>query len=57
MVKRMEKIVVGSLKPLRPVLANWQKLMDVDFWNYMSRITLIPHPWDHIISPLWVERG
>jgi len=24
---------------------------------YMSRITLIPHPWDHVISPPLVERG
>jgi hypothetical protein len=36
MVERMERIVVGSLKPLKPVLANWQKLMDVDFLDHKN---------------------
>jgi hypothetical protein len=33
MEKRIEKISVASLKSLKPALANWQKLMDVDFWD------------------------
>lgn len=33
MEKKKEKISVGSLKSLKPVLDSWQKLMDVDFWD------------------------
>ena len=33
MEKRIEKISVASLKSLKPALANWQKFMDVDFWD------------------------